>query len=196
MLPCWTCTCGMWPVSGNVVVANICSVSTTSDSISSNVPLESSLLDNNIRAQLRNNGDRTIFVKAREDNLCSYNTSLASAVLIVAAHAWMDSQCSWQKAPQIDFPSYQQLHILEEAQYDKQLLMPSVQNGLECWRSSCLTSAFLWHSFGMFFSSFGYITASAWLRSTSLARYTHRQPCSMHHLVRLPSGHPFLWWGL
>lgn len=41
---------------------------------------------------------------------------------------------------------------------------------------------------------FSYITAAAWLHSTSLARYPHRQPRSMHQLVRLPSGHPFLWW--
>lgn len=104
MPPCWTCTCGLWPVSVNV--ANRCAVSTVSDCISVNVPLALSLLNDNMSAQLKDNEGGTLrsaFVKAQGDNLRSHNTSLASSALFVSVCAWTDSQCSWQTFPQIEF---------------------------------------------------------------------------------------------
>lgn len=45
----------------------------------------------------------------------------------VSAYALIDRECSRETDPRIEFPLLRQLHILEEEQYDKQLLMPSVQ---------------------------------------------------------------------
>lgn len=201
MPPCWTCTCGMWPVSVNV--ANRCAVSTVSDCISVNVPLALSLLNDNMSAQLKDNEGGTLrsaFVKAQGDNLRSHNTSLASSALFVSVCAWTDSQCSWQTFPQIEFS----LPISSCASLRKHNMTSNCWCHLckMCWSAEeVLASLQLFFDtvidfFFSFLSILGYITATAWLHGAFLARYTHRQPCSMHQLVRLPSGHPFLWRGL
>lgn len=112
---------------------------------------------------------------AQDDNPHSYKTSLTSVVLILSVCAWIDSQRIRHMVPQIDFPSHQQLYILEEAQYDKQLLMPSVQKwvGVKFLLNFSLSLSLFQNFFPSFFC---YITASAWLYSTSLARYNADSP--------------------
>lgn len=92
-------------------------------------------------------------------------------------------------APQTSSPSHQQLHILEEAQYDKQLLMPSVQKGFGVLQKFLLDPS---HSNSVSVLLSHYITINMRLHTTFLARFHRGQHCSMHHLLRLPDGHPFL----
>lgn len=139
MLLYWICTWCMGPVSG--IVANRQAASTPSD-------LLGDMYDHQRLYETTPYPKCNSWGSTREGHFLLIKT-MTFVCIIHLLHClyFMLEGCSRQTWLQIDIHSHQQLRILEEAQYDKQLLMPSVQNGMECRRSSCLTSALFWHCF-------------------------------------------------